>query len=174
MEGMKANLRQPVEMYNLNKELQGIRDSASAKVDSNVADARRLYAADAAKKQNKANSRDQMGFNEGGSAAKESFNSQERSGIRDMSLGTSPARESTPSQNKSMERSAVKDQRNNQEQAPKRDFSKSIERPLADTANVKAKINTGLTDEQKQKALDNRLKPEQEESPKKQDNSTKP
>jgi len=84
-----------------------------------------------------------------------------------MSLGTSPARESTPSQNKSMERSAVKDQRNNQEQAPKRDFSKSIERPLADTANVKAKINTGLTDEQKQKALDNRLKPEQEESPKK-------
>jgi len=62
-------------MYNLNKELQGIRDSASAKVDSNVADARRLYAADAAKKQNKANSRDQMGFNEGGSAAKESFNS---------------------------------------------------------------------------------------------------
>jgi len=44
----------------------------------------------------------------------------------------------------------------------------------ADTANMKAKINTGLTDEQKQKALDNRFKQEQEVSPKKKNSCTKP
>lgn len=59
MENKKANRRQLVEMYNLNKMLQGIRDSASAKVDSNVAEARRLYALDAARKQNKMSSKGQ-------------------------------------------------------------------------------------------------------------------
>jgi len=75
-----------------------------------------------------------------------------------MSKGASPARELAPSQNKSMDRSAVKDQRKPQEQALNRDLSKSVERPGVDTANVKAKINTGLTDDQKQKALEGRLK----------------
>jgi len=57
-------------MYNLNKELQGIRDSATAKVDTNVAEARRMYAAETAKKQNKAMAKDQLGHDESVSPSK--------------------------------------------------------------------------------------------------------
>ena len=92
-------------MYNLNKELQGIKDSATAKVDTNVAYARSQYAADAAKKQNKAMAKDQPGWNSSVSPKKvDKHNSQERSNIRDMSLGATPAREAMPNQNKSMDR----------------------------------------------------------------------